>query len=162
MLYWIVIVIGGKQWVVHMGESLLHTIWSTKGTCNLSELVGVDMWSDIKVKVLIWYSPMLYLVSICDALQPPVGNSPNLGVSHHLEVFQISMQLTSQVGLVQMLSNPMFAGTHFTYPQKDRGLSQPCPGWVGSGYWTWKLSLDSPLFYQLSYSGHHHYQTYQT
>ena len=34
------------------------------------------------------------------------------------------MQLTSHRGLLQVLSYPMFAGTHFTYPQRDGGLSQ--------------------------------------
>ena len=43
------------------------------------------------------------------------------------------------------------AGTHFTYPQRNGGLSQPQPHWVTSGYWTWDLSHDSPLLYQLSY-----------
>ena len=57
---------------------------------------------------------------------PPAGNSPNLGVSHHLEVIQISMQLTSKAGLVQVLSYALFAATHyFTYPQRDGGLGQP-------------------------------------
>ena len=44
------------------------------------------------------------------ALQPnpPAGNSPNPDMSHHLEVIQISMQLTSQAGLVQVLSYPIF------------------------------------------------------
>ena len=47
-------------------------------------------------------------------------------MSHHLEVIQISVQLTSQAGLAQVLSYPIFfAGTHFTYPQRDGGLSQP-------------------------------------
>ena len=81
----------------------------------------------VKVKALIWYSPILNLVSIgwCFATNPPAGNSPNLGVSHHLEVIQNSMQLTSLTGLAKVLSYPMFAGTHFTYPQRDGGLSQP-------------------------------------
>ena len=40
-------------------------------------------------------------------------------------MIQISVQLTSHSGLAQVLSYPMFAGTHFTYPQWDGGLSQP-------------------------------------
>ena len=39
-------------------------------------------------------------------------------------MIQISVQLTSQAGLAHVLSYPMFAGTHFTYPQRDGGLSQ--------------------------------------
>ena len=68
-------------------------------------------------------------------------------------MIQISMQLTSHTGLVQVLSYPMFAGTHFTYPQRDEAESNPQSGWVGSRYWTQDLSHDSPLLYQLSYPG---------
>ena len=43
------------------------------------------------------------------------------------------------------------AGTHFTYPQRDGELSNPQPGWVGNGYWTWDLLHEGPLLYELSY-----------
>ena len=43
------------------------------------------------------------------------------------------------------------AGTHFTYPQRDGGLSQLQPGWARSRYWTQDLLHDSLLLYQLSY-----------
>ena len=33
------------------------------------------------------------------------------------------------------------------------GWANPWPGWVRGGYWTWDLLHDSPLLYQLSYSG---------
>ena len=47
-------------------------------------------------------------------------------MSHHLEVIQISVQLTSHTGLAQVPVLPyIFAGTHFTYPQRDGRLSQP-------------------------------------
>ena len=45
----------------------------------------------------------------------------------------------------------VFAGTHFTYPQRDGRLNQP-PARL-SGYWTWDLSHESLLLYQLSYPG---------
>ena len=47
-------------------------------------------------------------------------------MSHHLEVIQISMQLTSHAGAGASAVLPyIFAGTHFTYPQRDGRLSQP-------------------------------------
>ena len=52
-------------------------------------------------------------------------NSPKHGVSNNLEVIEISVQFTFQAGLVQELSYPMFAGTHFPYPWRDGELSQP-------------------------------------
>ena len=105
----------------------------------------MDCSNIIKVKALIWYSPILNLVGIwcCFTTQPPAGNLPNLGVSHHLEVIQISVQLRSHTGLVQVLSYPLFAGTHFTYPQWDGGLSQP-PARLGR---EWVLNL-GPVAWQ--------------
>ena len=53
------------------------------------------------------------------------------------------MQLRSHTGLVQVLSYPMFAGTHFTYPQWDGGLSQP----QARLSWEWVLNL-GPVTWQ--------------
>ena len=106
----------------------------------------------VKVKILIWYSPILYLVSIQWLLYNlnPSRNSPNLGVSYHLEVIQdqCAAYIPSRASASAVLPY-VFAGTHFTYPQRDGRLSQPLARL--SGYWTLDLSHDSLLLYQLSY-----------
>ena len=43
----------------------------------------------------------------------PAGNSPNLGMTHHLEMIQISRQPTSHSGLALVLPYPMFCWYQF-------------------------------------------------
>ena len=40
------------------------------------------------------------------------------------------------------------------------GWVNPQPGWVRSGYWTWDLSHEGPLLYQLSYPSRRHSTAY--
>ena len=113
----------------------------------------MSVWKKLKFLVYSVLEPAVgYLTTLHFKL--PAGNSPNLDVSHHHEVIQISMQLTSHAGLAQVLSYPMFMLVlSLTYPQRDGGLSQP-PARM-SQEWVLNPGLlhEGLLLYQLSYPG---------
>ena len=70
----------------------------------------------VKIKVLLLYSATRP-DSFSSALQPNplTGDSPNLGVSHHLQVIRADGQLTSHVGLAPSICPPyVFASPNFT------------------------------------------------
>ena len=72
-------------------------------------------------------------------------------------MIQISMQLTSHAGLVQVLSYPMFLLVlSLTYPQRDGGLSQPparmSQEWVlNPGPVTWRSAALPSRFWITEY-----------
>ena len=106
----------------------------------------------LKVKVLIWNSPILYLVMYSVVLynliphreltQPWCESSPWGDSDQHAAYIPSRASASAVLPYV-------FAGTHFTYPHRDGRLSQPLARL--SGYWTQDLSHDSLLLYQLSY-----------
>ena len=107
----------------------LHICWP-----YLFSDIKINDYVCIKVKILIWYNPILYLFSIwwCFTTWPPTGNWSNLGVGHHPQVIQISMQLTSQAGLAQVLSYPMSLLVLILPIHRGmEGWVNPWPGWVG-------------------------------
>ena len=84
---------------------------------------------ELKVKVLIWYSTILHVLYIFSGTlqpNPPAGNSPNLGMSHHLggDSDQHAAYIPCRASASAVLPY-IFASTHFTYPQRDGRLSQP-------------------------------------
>ena len=86
-----------------------------------------------EVNVIIQNTPSSTSV-FSSAIQPnpQQGNSPSRGVSHHFEVIQISMQLTSQAGLVQVLSYPMFLLVLILPTHRGmEGWVNPWPDWAG-------------------------------
>ena len=122
----------------HKGCKILKIDFFDRGrTCVHQHQLQYNFLIFQKVKVWIWYNPIplpcQYLVVLYNLT--PVGNSPNLGVSHHLEVIQISMQLTSQAGLVQVLSYPMFCWYSYYLPTEG-WKAESTPSQVE---WVWNL-----------------------
>ena len=70
----------------------------------------------VKVKVLLLYSAtqLDQMVSVALYNLTLAGNSPNLGVSHHLEVIRAGGQITSHAGLVPSVCAPYVASPNFT------------------------------------------------